>query len=46
MGDVPYTSSLSLKCREVLKMLSEFGIDRRLAASKLYITKKLQTQIK
>ena len=43
MVEVPYTSTLSLKCREALKILSEFGIDPRLAASKLYITKKIQT---
>jgi ABC-type ATPase with predicted acetyltransferase domain len=43
MAEVPYTSTLSLKCREALKILSDYTIDSRLAASKLYITKKLQT---
>ena len=42
MVEVAYTSNLSLKCREALKMLADYGIDPRLAASKLYITKKLQ----
>jgi len=42
MVEVPYISTLSLKCREALKMLSEFSIDPRLAASKHYVMKKLQ----